>query len=276
MAWPAHFFARTPSDRGLLADNGFTPDIDDDALARPTTAAPAVNKSLIKERVAFAWALAQEGSEPVSETRRFAHVEPHRRPRPPGLGLFRPWTCGGFPPTAVSLAMVQALTARVESLVVHVGGPSRTRCCFGCDLLSAGQIFTREPGPILSLLAGAGEGVCVDLAASASTTTASSVPIRPPTACPEPAPVRVPQAYRDVTAETAPQARPYIAYAARRRGARGHGRTLPGCWPWDVITPDTFRASLPRSSNPIRALMKIHETSRTSASSPTSTPARRP
>lgn len=226
----------------LLADKGFTPDIDDDALGEAYDRCPAVHKSVIKNAVAFAWALAQEGSEPVLETRRFAHVD-RTVVRAPVDWAFFAVDLRRFPPTAVFSAMVQALTARVENLVVHVGGPLTDPLLFGCDLLSAGQIFTREPGPILRLLAGAGEGVCVDLAGIGLDYHR--------VVCPDPAcygvVLNLPeseylQAYRNVTAETAPQPRPYIAYGGEEGVAPVvMAERFLGCWPWDVITPDTFR-----------------------------------
>ncbi len=139
----------------LLADKGFTPDIDDDALGEAYDRCPAVHKSVIKNAVAFSWALAQEGSEPVSETRRFAHVD-RTVVRAPLDWAFFAVDLRRFPPTAVFSAMVQALTARVESLVVHVVGPVTDPLLFGCDLLSAGQSCPRAPRTTLSRRAGAG------------------------------------------------------------------------------------------------------------------------
>lgn len=226
----------------LLADNGFAPDIDDDALGGAYDRCPAVHKSVIKNAVAFAWALAQEGSEPVTETRRFAHVD-----RTVGRERLD-WAFFAvdqrrFPLPAVFSAMVQALAARVESLVIHVSGPVTDALLFGCDLLSANQIFTREPGPLLRLLAGAGEGVCIDLA---GIPIAHHHVVRPdPEAygtilnSPD---SDYAQAYRAVTAETAVRGRPYIAYGGEPGAAPVvMAERFLGCWLWDVITPDTFR-----------------------------------
>lgn len=226
----------------LLADNGFAPDIDDDALGGAYDRCPAVHKSVIKNAVAFAWALAQEGSEPVTETRRFAHVD-----RTVGRERLD-WAFFAvdqrrFPLPAVFSAMVQALAARVESLVVHVSGPVTDALLFGCDLLSANQIFTREPGPLLRLLAGAGEGVCIDLAGLGLDYPRC---VRPDPAgygaaleLPDSEYVR---AYRAVTAELSAQGRPYIAYGGEPGAAPVvMAERFLGCWLWDVITPDTFR-----------------------------------
>lgn len=226
----------------LLADNGFEPDIDDEALGGAYDSCPAVQKSVIKNAVAFAWALAQEGSEPVAETRRFAHVDRSVSWERLDWAFFAV-DQRRFPLTAIFSAMVQALAARVDSLVVHVSGPVTDPLLFGCDLLSAHQIFTRDPGPILGLMAGQGEGVCVDLA---GVEFAYHRVVRPDPAgygvvlnLPDSEYV---QAYREVTALTAPQGRPYVAYG----GAEGDtpvamAERFLGCWQWDVITPDTFR-----------------------------------
>lgn len=226
----------------LLADNGFAPDIDDDALGGAYDRCPAVHKSVIKNAVAFAWALAQEGSEPVTETRHFAHVDRtvgHERLD----WAFFAVDQRRFPLTAVFSAMVQALAARVDSLVVHVSGPVTDALLFGCDLLSANQIFTREPGPLLRLLAGAGEGVCVDLAGIAID---HHRVVRPdPQAYGtvlELADSEYVQAYRAVTAELSAQGRPYISYGGEVGAAPVvMAERFLGCWLWDVITPDTFR-----------------------------------
>jgi len=226
----------------LLADNGFEPDIDDEALGGAYDSCPAVQKSVIKNAVAFAWALAQEGSEPVAETRRFAHVDRSVSWERLDWAFFAV-DQRRFPLTAIFSAMVQALAARVDSLVVHVSGPVTDPLLFGCDLLSAQQLYTREPAPIVGLLAGAGDGVCIDLAGIALD--------HPRVVRPDPAAYGVAlnlpdseyvQAYRAVTAETAAQARPYIAYGGDGAPVVMAERFL-GCWLWDIITPRTFRRS---------------------------------
>ena len=226
----------------LLADNGFAPDIDDDALGGAYDRCPAVHKSVIKNAVAFAWALAQEGSEPVTETRRFAHVDRtvgHERLD----WAFFAVDQRRFPLPAVFSAMVQALAARVDSLVVHVSGPVTDALLFGCDLLSANQIFTREPGPLLRLLAGAGEGVCIDLAGLGLDYHRC---VRPDPAG-YGAVVDLPdsehvQAYLAVTAEHTAKGRPYISYGGEAGSAPVvMAERFLGCWLWDVITPRTFR-----------------------------------
>jgi hypothetical protein len=227
----------------LLAENGFEPDIDDDALGAAYDRCPAVQKSVVKNAVAFAWALAQEeGSEPVSETRRFAHVD-RTVSRERLDWAFFAVDLRVFPPTAVCSAMVQALAARVDDIVVHVSGPVTDPLLFGFDLLSAHLLFTREHGPILDLLAGEGEGVVVDLAGMGSGYRRA---VRPDPAAygvavdlPDSEFVR---AYRDVTAETAGQPRPFISYGGQGAPVVMAERFL-GCWPWDIITPQTFRRS---------------------------------
>jgi hypothetical protein len=41
--------------------------------------------------------------------------------------------------------MVQALVAKVDTLLLHVSGPLTEPLLFGCDLLSVNQIFTGDP-----------------------------------------------------------------------------------------------------------------------------------
>jgi len=227
----------------LLAENGFEPDIDDDTLGAAYDRCPAVQKSVVKNAVAFAWALAQEeGSEPVSETRRFAHVD-RTVSRERLDWAFFAVDQRLFPPTAIFSAMVQALAARVDSLVVHVSGPVTDPLLFGFDLLSAHLLFTREPEPVLDLLAAEGEGVVIDLAALGC---GYHRVVRPDPAAYGVA-VELPdsefvQAYKAVTADTAAQARPFVSYGGQGAPVIMAERFL-GCWPWDIISPQTFRRS---------------------------------
>ncbi len=226
----------------LLAENGFVADIDDDAFGEAYERCPPVQKSVIKNAVSFAYALAQNGAEPVMQTRRFGHVEHTLRCEPLQWAFFAV-DVRRFPLSALFSAMVQALAAKVQDLVVHVSGPVTDPLLFGCDFLSAHQVFTSDHRPILKLLADAGPGACIDLA---------GLDLEyPRTLRPDPAgygvELRLPdspyaQAYKAVTAEAMTTGRPYISYGGEPETAPVvmAGRLL-GCWVWDVIDPDTFR-----------------------------------
>jgi hypothetical protein len=226
----------------LLAENGFVADIDDDAFGEAYERCPAVQKSVIKNAVSFAYALAQNGTEPVSQTRRFGHVEHTLRCEPLQWAFFAV-DVRRFPLPAFFSAMVQALVAKVQGLVVHVSGPVTDPLLFGCDFLSAHQVFTSDHRPILKLLADAGPGACIDLAGLGLD--------YPRTLRPDPAgygtQLCLPdsgyvQAYRAVVAPTATTGRPYISYGGEPESAPVvMAERLLGCWVWDVISPDTFR-----------------------------------
>lgn len=228
----------------LLAENGLVPDIDDDAFGEAYDRCPAVQKSVIKNAVSFAYALAQNGAEPVLQTRRFSHVEHTLRCEPLQWAFFAV-DVRRFPLPALFSAMVQALVAKVQGLVVHVSGPVTDPLLFGCDFLSAHQVYTVDHRPILNLLAASGPGVCIDLAGLALD--------YPRTLRPDPAgygvELRLPdsgyvQAYKTVTAEVAVQGRPYICYGGEPGDAPVvMADRLLGCWVWDMISPDTFRQS---------------------------------
>ena len=147
----------------LLADRGFVPDVDDDAFGEAYDRCPAVRRSVIKNAVSFAYALAQNGVEPVLQTRRFGHVEHTQRCEPLRWAFFAV-DVRRFPVTALFSAMVLALVAKVQDLVVHVSGPVTDPLLFGCDFLSAHQVFTSDHRPLVQLLASAGPGICIDLA----------------------------------------------------------------------------------------------------------------
>lgn len=226
----------------LLAENGLVPDIDDDAFGAAYERCPAVQRSVIKNAVSFAYALAQDGVEPVMQARRLGHVEQNVRCERLEWAFFAA-DLRRFPLPALFSAMVQALVAKVGTLVVHVSGPVTDPLLFGCDFLSVDQVFTADPEPVLKLLAASGQGICVDLAGAA--------PAYPRTLRPDPAAygveIRLPdsgyaQAYKAVTAEVAVQGRPYICYGGEPDCAPVvMAERLLGCWVWDVITPDTFR-----------------------------------
>lgn len=226
----------------LLAENGFVPDIDDDAFGEAYERCPAVQRSVIKNAVSFAYALAQNGAEPVSQTRRFGHVEHTLRCEPLRWAFFAV-DARRFPLPAFFSAMVQALAAKVQDLVVHVSGPVTDPLLFGCDFLSAHQVFTSDHRPILKLLAEAGPGACIDLA---------GLDLEyPRTLRPDPAGygtrLCLPdsgyvQAYKAVVAQTDITGRPYISYGGEPGSAPVvMAERLLGCWVWDVIDPDTFR-----------------------------------
>lgn len=138
---------------------------------------------------------------------------------------------------------MQALVAKAQGLVVHVSGPVTDPLLFGCDFLSAHQVFRSDPQPMVNLLAGSGPGICVDLA---GLNLEYSRMLRP-----DPAgygvELRLPdspyaQAYKVVTAEVATTGRPYISYGGEPESAPVvMAERLLGCWVWDVICPDTFR-----------------------------------
>lgn len=226
----------------ILAEHGLTPDIDDAALGAAYESCPVVHKSVIKNALAFAHALAQTGSEPVSETRRFGHVEQcvtHERLE----WAFFAVDLRRFPLTAICSAMVLAVAAKVETVVVHVTGPVSEALLCGCDLLSVDQIFTHEPGPVLDAVQSGGHGVVVDLA---------GLDLRAPSLLrPDPdrygVAIHLPdsdyvQAYRAVTVETLPRSQSYIAYGGEPGVAPVvMAERFLGCWPWDVLSVATFR-----------------------------------
>jgi hypothetical protein len=226
----------------LLAENGFVPDIDDDAFGEAYERCPSVQKSIIKNAVSFAYALAQNGTEPVMQTRRFSHVE-HSLSFERLEWAFFAMDLRRFPLPALFSAMVQALVAKVAGVVVHITGPVTDPFLFGCDFLSAHQVFTSDPQPLVRLLAGSGPGICVDLA---GLDLDYSRTLRP-----DPAGYGIRmdiqdseylQAYRAVTAEVAAEGRPYILYGGEPGQAPVvMAERLLGCWVWDVISPDTFR-----------------------------------
>lgn len=226
----------------LLAEKGIIPDIDDDRLGAAYDSCPAVHKSVLKNAVAFAYALAQDGMEPVAETMRFGHVEREVSWERLDWVLFAV-DLRRFPVTAVVSAMVQALVAKVETLVVHVRGPLPDIFLFGCDFLSVDQIFTGDPAALLRVLAEVGPGRVIDLAGLDLEYPGVVRPL------PADYGVRVElpdsefvQAYHAVTAETLPQPRPYIVYGGEPGAAPVvMAERFLGCWIWDVISPRTFR-----------------------------------
>jgi hypothetical protein len=226
----------------LLAEKGLVPDIDDDRFGAAYDNCPPVARSVVKNAAAFAHVLAKAEAETASRTLRLGHVDWTEAGAPLDWAFFAV-DLRRFPLTAVFSAMVQALAARVEGLAVHVSGPVTDAFLFGCDFLSAHQVFTGDPGPVLRALASEGQGICIDLA--------GLKPDHPRTVSPDPArygvEVLLPdsdyvRAYRAVTAELEVQGRPYISYGGEAGSAPVvmAGRLL-GCWLWDCITPDTFR-----------------------------------
>ena len=227
-----------------LTRYGFAPDIGDERLGEAYEHCPAVQKSIIKNAVAFAYALAQTGIEPVSECRRFGHVERQVCSEPLDWAFFAV-DQRRFPPTAIFSAMVQALVAKVGVLVAYIDGPVTEPLLCGFDLLSVDQLFTRDPQGALNVLAASGRGVAVDLAG-----TGLDFPL---VLRPDPArygvAVRLPEseyasAYAQVTAQTAPQphSHPYIVYGGEAGDAPVvMDEKFLGCWPWDVLTPEAFR-----------------------------------
>jgi len=236
------FFKEREVIEELLAENGLVPDIDDDAFGEAYERCPAVQRSVIKNAVGFAYALAQDGVEPVMQARRLGHVEQSVRCERLEWAFFAV-DLRRFPLPAIFSAMVQALVAKVRTLVVHVSGPVSDPLLFGCDFLSAHQVFTTDPEPVLKILATSGQGICVDLAGTDLD--------YPRTLRPDPAAygveIRLPdsgyvQAYKAVTAEVTVQGRPYICYGGESGCAPVvMAERLLGCWVWDEITPDTFR-----------------------------------
>lgn len=226
----------------LLAENGFVPDIDDDAFGEAYERCPAVQKSVIKNAVSFAYALAQNGTEPVMQSRRLSHVE-HSISCERLEWAFFAVDSRRFPLPALFSAMVQALVAKVGGIVVHVSGPVTDPFLFGCDFLSVHQVFTSDPRPLVGLLAGSGPGICIDLAGINLD--------YPRTLRPDPAgygvELAIPdseyvQAYRAVTSDVSVVGRPYISYGGEPGQAPVvMAERLLGCWAWDVISPDTFR-----------------------------------
>ena len=240
---PPNFFCKERKViEDILAQHGFMPDIDDEALGAAYESCPAVHKSVIKNALAFAHALAQTGTEPMSETRRFGHVErtvTHERLD----WAFFAVDLRRFPLTAVCSAMVLAVAARVDTVVVHVTGPLPEAFLCGCDLLSVDQIFTKDAASILDVMFSAGQGIVVDLA---------GLDLDAPRVLrPDPdrygVVLHVPdseysQAYLAVTAETLPRPRPYIAYGVAPGVAPVvMAERFLGCWVWDVLSPATFR-----------------------------------
>lgn len=226
----------------LLAENGFVPDIDDDAFGEAYERCPAVQKSVIKNAVSFAYALAQNGVEPVLQTRRLSHVEETLSCEALQWAFFTV-DVRRFPLPAFFSAMVQALVAKVQGLVVHVNGPVTDPLLFGCDFLSVHQVFTTDPVPVLKLLSASGPGICVDLSGAAP----DYLRILRPDPAAYGVEVRLPdspfvQAYRAVTGDVSLRGRPYICYGGEPGCAPVvMSERLLGCWVWDDITPDTFR-----------------------------------
>lgn len=225
-----------------LARHGMIPDIEDERFGEAYDTCPAIQKSLIKNAISFAYALAQTGMEPVVETRRVGHLEQTVCQERLDWAFFSV-DLRRFPVTAVFSAIVQALVARIESLVVHVSGPVTETFLVGCDLLSVHQVFTGSADAILDVLRSEGQGICIDLAGQGLDF--------PRIVRPDPAgygvAVHLPDseyvhAYNIVTAETSAQSRPYLSYG----GAAGSAPVvmagnLLGCWLWDCISPSTFR-----------------------------------
>ncbi len=239
---PIFFCKESTVIEDLLAQNGIVPDIDDERLGEAYERCPAVQKSVIKNGVSFAYALAQTGSEPVLQTRRFSHVEQSIDWKRLDWAFFAV-DLRRFPLPAVFSAMVQALVAKVDTMLLHVSGPLTEPLLFGCDLLSVNQIFTGDPQSIMHLIGTEGQGICIDLAGLALDC--------PRMVRPDPASygvaVQTPdsdytQAYRAVTAEATVPSRPYISYGGEAGCAPVvMADRLLGCWVWDVITPHTFR-----------------------------------
>lgn len=226
----------------VLADNGFVPDIDDETFGEAYERCPAVQRSVIKNGISFAYAVSQTGSEPVMDVRRFSRVERVMSGAPLDWALFAV-DVRRFPVQALFSAVVQALVARVGTLVVHVTGPVTDALLFGLDFVSVHDVYTGDAAAILDTLKGAGKGVCVDLAG-----LGLDCPRR---VAPDPAGYGVEmlldaseyvEAYRAVTAETANGARIFLSYGGESGTAPVvMAPNLLGCWCWDVIDVQTFR-----------------------------------
>ncbi|NLW82407.1 MAG: hypothetical protein GXY42_12170 [Desulfovibrionales bacterium] len=226
----------------ILAQKGVAPDIDDETLGAAYERCPAAQRSILKNAVAFAYALAQTGAEPVTATRRFSHVEQTVTSKRLGWAFFAvDQRC--FPVTAILSAVVLALVAKVETVFVHVTGPLTDPLLCGFDLLSVDQIYTTDHRVLLEGLAAAGPGVAVDLAGldldfprlvrpdPANYGVAVALP-----------PSEHQRAYRAVTAVTTGQPRAFVAYGGEPGSAPVvMDERFLGCWVWDVITPETFR-----------------------------------
>lgn len=226
----------------LLARKGLLPDIDDRQLAAVYERLGSVEKSLVKNAVSFAYALAQNGVEPVSQSRRCAHVQETRSTTRLDWALFT-MDVRRFSVGALFSAVVLALVARVENVLLHVSGPVIDALLFGCDLLSVDQIFTADPRLLVEALREAGPGVCLDLAGLDLGL--------PRVICPDPADyglaVRLKKsvpltAYAAMNALTKPQTPAYLVYGGKA-GAAPVVMTedFLGCFVWDILDVDSFR-----------------------------------
>lgn len=227
-----------------LQGAGLVPDIDDVTLGGAYEACPAVERSLIKNCISFTYALHQTGREVQSVSERFSHVG--RTVNSDRLD----WAFFAvderiFPLPAVFSAMVLALVAKVETLVVYVRGPLSRSFLVGCDLLSIQQIYTSRAEQLVSTLEHVGRGVVVDLAGLELSPT---MMIRPR---PENYGVAVdlPEnefvaAYRTLTEHFVPTARhTYLCYGGKEGSAPViMADQFLGCWQWDSISYDSFRA----------------------------------
>lgn len=225
----------------ILEQHGLVPDIDDNTLGVAYESCPAVQRSLLKNALAFAHVVAQAEVEPLAQSCRLGHFTQNLTHSRLDWAFFAvDVRC--FPVTAIATAFTLALAAKVKSVVVHVSGPVSTGLLCACDLLSLEQIFVQDPLSLVSALQTSGPGVFVDLARL-------SLPVpRVLQPNPEHYGVRLlaseseySTAYRSLTTETLPQPFPYIAYGGNAGDAPVvMAERLLGCWLWDVLSPSTF------------------------------------
>lgn len=226
----------------ILVEHGLVPDIDDNALGAAYEACPPEQRAMIKNGIAFAYAVAREEGEMLAATRETEHVRHETHSAPLDWAFFAV-DQRVFALPALFSAMTLALTAKVGTVVVHVGGPVTDPFLVGCDVLAVDQLFIRSPQRIVDVLRASGRGIVVDLAGLDLSC--------PSCVRPDPsrygvtvrvADTRFADVYRAVTALTRPQTETYLVYGEPSGDAPVvlHERFL-GCWLWDVLTCHTFR-----------------------------------
>lgn len=232
----------------ILLSSGFIP-VDDERIGLGYETCPLHYKSLIKNAVSFAYALAPKDIEPVECQRQISHVREHSRTSRCDWALFI-LDEQRFPVPAMLSALVPALVAKVDTLIVASVAPCSPALFFGLDVLGVDQIFeTHSPDELASCLVAHRPGVILnfsDQPLAAHRHAHSFAPQHYPCTAQVALSTELLAAYHDLfaSAHTTPDQPVYLAYIdslLTHQPRYSLSAPLLGCWIWDNISPDTFR-----------------------------------
>ncbi|GAB1410763.1 hypothetical protein MASR1M90_19170 [Desulfovibrionales bacterium] len=235
-------------EEDILLASGFIP-VEDERIGQGYETCPLHHKALIKNAVSFAYALAPKDMAPVEHLRQMSHVREHTQAISCNWALFV-FDEQRFPVPAMLSAVVPALVARVQTLIVASVRPCSPALFLGLDLLGVDQVYeTPQPHDLAACLHAHEPGVILNFSAQPMPTHCSVQSFAPEhSACTLHAALSPDQlaAYHDLFAcvHTEPDQPVYLAYADQPlASAPRYTLSVPllGCWVWETIHPDIFR-----------------------------------